>query len=77
MVLVRSRCPSYPLKWYQYADPTMAPLWRSRRGSITPIRHWLLYADHRLAPMCRSVTLAVKACARACGPCSQARFARP
>jgi hypothetical protein len=48
--------PVLPLKWYQYADPTLAPLWRSRRGSITPIRHWLLYADHRLAPMCRSVT---------------------
>jgi hypothetical protein len=49
--------PVLPLKWYQYADPTLAPLWRSRRGSITPIRHWFLYADHRLAPMCRSVTL--------------------
>src|SRR5579863_2860939 len=45
------------LKWLLYADPRLAPLWRSRPGSITPIRHWLLYADHRLAPICRSVTV--------------------
>src|SRR5579871_6210241 len=48
--------PVLPLKWYQNADPTLAPLWRSRRGSITPIRHWLQYADHPVAPLRRSVT---------------------
>lgn len=45
-----------PSEWLQYADQPLAPLWRSRRGSITPIVRWLLYADHTLAPICRSVT---------------------
>jgi hypothetical protein len=42
--------------WLQYADHEMAPLRRSRRGSITPVMDWLLYADHRMDPICRSVT---------------------
>jgi len=29
------------LNWLQYADPRVAPLWRSRPGSITPIFYWL------------------------------------
>ena len=45
------------LNWLLCADPRVAPLWRSRRGSITPIFCWLTHADHRLAPKCRSVTL--------------------
>src|ERR1700731_3392476 len=48
--------PVPPLKWLLYADPRVAPLWRSRPGSITPINYWLRHADHHLAPMCRSVT---------------------
>jgi hypothetical protein len=44
------------LNWLLYADPRVAPLWRSRHGSITPIIYWLPYADHRLVPIRRSVT---------------------
>ena len=36
----------------------MAPLRRSRRGSITPVTDWRLYADHEMDPIWRSVTLA-------------------
>jgi hypothetical protein len=39
--LGRLRCHVLPLKWYQYADPT--------------IRRWLDYGDHRVAPICQSV----------------------
>ena len=45
-----------PLTWLLYADQPLAPLRRSRRGSIMPIRTWLQYADHGVAPICRSVT---------------------
>src|SRR4051794_16833979 len=33
------------LNWLLYADQRVAPLWRSRLGSITPIIRWLLHAD--------------------------------
>jgi len=42
--------------WLHYADPPLAPLRRSRTGSITPIIGWLQYADHEVAPLRRSVT---------------------
>ena len=42
--------------WPLYADPTLAPIRRSRTGSITPVSQWLLHADHALAPIWRSVT---------------------
>ncbi len=43
-----------PCQWLQYADHEMAPLRRSRRGSITPVTNWILYAGHKLDPICRS-----------------------
>jgi Transposase, Mutator family len=55
-VAFSSRCPSSPENWLRYADQRVAPLCRSRRGSITPILYWLQNADHALAPICRSVT---------------------
>ena len=42
--------------WLHYADPPLAPIRRSRTGSITPIIGWLQYADHEVAPLRRSVT---------------------
>ncbi len=44
--------------WRHYGDPRVAPLRRSRPGSITPIRNWRLYADPGLAPIRRSLTTA-------------------
>jgi len=49
------------LNWLLYADPRVAPICRSRLGSITPIIYWLPHADHRLAPIRRSVTSVEKA----------------
>ncbi len=46
-----------PLSWLLYADHRLAPICRSRSGSLTPIIRWTHYADHTLAPICRSVTL--------------------
>jgi hypothetical protein len=42
-----ARCLLLQRRWLHYADPRLAPICRSRTGSITPIRHWLLYADHK------------------------------
>jgi hypothetical protein len=35
---------------------TLAPICRSRIGSITAIINWLISADLKVAPICRSVT---------------------
>src|SRR3569833_2601819 len=53
--------PVLQLNWLLYADPRVAPICRSRLGSITPIIYWLPHADHRLAPISRSVTSVEKA----------------
>jgi hypothetical protein len=42
--------------WLHYGDPALAPICRSRVGSITAIIDWLQYADLKVAPICRSVT---------------------
>jgi hypothetical protein len=42
--------------WLHYGDPALAPICRSRVGSITAIINWLQYADLKVAPICRSVT---------------------
>ena len=47
---------STPCCWLHYAGHQMAPLRRSRRGSITPVTNWILYADHGMDPIRRSVT---------------------
>ena len=43
-------------RWRLYADPEVAPLCRSRRGSIMPVTPWLHYAGHAVAPYPRSPT---------------------
>lgn len=40
----------------EYTNPRLAPLRRSRPGSISPVSGWRLRADHLLAPIRMSVT---------------------
>ena len=54
-----SRCRSTSCYWLQYADHWVAPIRRSRTGSIMAIIAWRQYADHHVAPICRSVTEAL------------------
>lgn len=51
-----ARCLLLRHRWLHYADPRVAPICRSRGGSITPVRHWLLYADHDVDLICRLLT---------------------
>lgn len=51
-----ARCLLLQCQWILYADPQVAPICRSRTGSITAIMDWILYADLRVDPICRSLT---------------------